>query len=57
VNYSLGGFISKQYSLYKRNISPFYYVQFRLPDGRIAVPGSTGETSKSRAEKKAIEMI
>ncbi len=49
--------MSKQYSLYKRNNSPCYYVQFRQLDGKRSNPVSTGEKNKGRAEKKAIEML
>ena len=45
----------KPYSLYKRN--RIYYVQFKLPDGRYCTARSTGETSKSKAERVAFDYL
>lgn len=49
----MNGSSSKPYSLFKRN--RIYYVQFRLSDGRRSVAKSTGQTSKSAAERWCIE--
>jgi len=45
----------KPYSLYKRN--RIYYVRFKLPDNRWGTAKSTGETSKSKAERWAFDYL
>lgn len=47
----------KPYTVFKRKNSPFYYTQFKLPDGKWSVAKSTGETSKGRAERWAIDYL
>jgi len=45
----------KPYSLYKRN--RVYYVRFKLPDNRWSTARSTGESSRSKAERWAFDYL
>jgi hypothetical protein len=45
----------RPFSLFKRN--RIYYVRFQLPDGTRSTAKSTGETTRSRAEKWAINCL
>jgi integrase len=47
--------IGKPYSIFKRN--RVYYCRFKLPDGNWSTARSTGETSKGRAERWAIDYL
>ena len=45
----------KPFYLYRRN--RIYYCRFKLSDGRLSPRKSTGETSKGRAERWAIDYL
>jgi len=45
----------KPFYLYRRN--RIYYARFKLPDGRLSPAKSTGETTKGRAERWAVEYL
>ncbi len=45
----------KPYSLYKRNRT--YYVRYKLPDNQWSTAKSTGESSRSKAERWAFDYL